>query len=1373
MSNKINETQSSLYLTANRDVSIVITQLLRNLPSTGARVAGTESRAQLHDLKNGKAILCFEPRPGTIDRAQFSLDDKYIVTSHRQERPTGKDTFLFTVWEATTGKPGWSKEMELEWSGFTRDGRAVVFGANATDPAAPAMRAYVLANGATVVPPLSSEAVYYPHSTREPAVTVVGNKLEVRERQTNTLAHLLLRPAPTRQSGLGFGDWYLNNLGLGDRFWFDARGDLYATVETATGWQVNSYWRSGFESIHVPNHTLRGAIPREANTWAHRPGIVTVVPTARIPRSVFRSPVSYEAFDPVTHKSTHVSFERSWFAGASGLNRFLTAGRTLVISDVIRNSQTNILTVIDLETGKRRFVYQCPQTGTFVYFLSPDGTRIAALDLSATRLVYLSAETGEELWSSPLPPEGSWVHDPLFVPDGSRVVLVDDRTGLMRIIDTSNGRLVRQTDNGPRAPNSEYTGSLSRYWSRPLIPQGNRLRWDVGFTPDGRTLCYQVEGVLTLIDASTWTIRHRLGESSAKDAGAIKAKWLPLNSRFVLRALPLGLPMPFEVQKAVPLPADFEVWDMFTAQRWSHFNLRPDRRQESKLLASTRPARFVQCVIADDASRAFVLTSWSIRVIDLRRGREVLAIDLGDGIGERTEISLSPDGWQLTSFTNYTLPHGRVLKRVFDGHPLKDEETAQAKRIETLQSRPASAMIAAKPPPKGEPTTASEFLDLAHSWIGEKKMERVDAIRRAIELDPEFATLRWELATALNGADDTDGALQVYREVVRREPRDLTGHWELAQSLEKRRDFGGAIAAYREFFRNDPARGILGAGYSPFLYMTTPPKRSLVHNGLGYALEQTGNLPGAEAEYRAAVEQDGHDVKSRTDLARCLVRMGKVKEAEQEVKGLMKLHEGEPNKRLIMQSWIRGPSGDQYNTGLNALHEVARSIGEMYLDEHRYSEAAEWSQRAIELFREFYKTAQGYQTAHEYHLNAPLWRAHWKRAVALNWLDRGAEAVTEIDAALRYASPRDKPYFQIMRVRYVAKSGNHRLAAKQVAAELARPVPGPNNWYYWDTALAYALCVRAAKGDTKLQAEYGDRAVAKLKRSFDMGFDDLELIQKDHDLDAIRGRDDFKRLVAELERKVLLLNPPPRRLMELDRKLTAVLAGKERPADDAAELMELARYATHNKRRFAAMAGIFRDSFKAHPDWADAAFPALHNGLKFTNRRYAVGTAAMAAAGKGDEAKLIDEHRAAWRRQARDWMAAELTAWKMRLHAKTPEAAAEVVQLLTSANLTSGWMHLREAASIHGQPAAERASFQQLYADFARLYAQAFGIDSRLAADVQSSHRYQAACTAALGGWGSGTAETAKERAQLRTQTIAWLRRPRVPHQAGGQQQAQ
>lgn len=237
------------------------------------------------------------------------------------------------------------------------------------------------------------------------------------------------------------------------------------------------------------------------------------------------------------------------------------------------------------------------------------------------------------------------------------------------------------------------------------------------------------------------------------------------------------------------------------------------------------------------------------------------------------------------------------------------------------------------------------------------------------------------------------------------------------------------------------------------------------------------------------------------------------------------------------------------------------------------------------------------------------------------------------------------------------------------------------------------MCVRAAKGDTKLQAEYGDRAVAKLKRSFDMGFDDLELIQKDHDLDAIRGRDDFKRLVAELERKVLLLNPPPRRLMELDRKLTAVLAGKERPADDAAELMELARYATHNKRRFAAMAGIFRDSFKAHPDWADAAFPALHNGLKFTNRRYAVGTAAMAAAGKGDEAKLIDEHRAAWRRQARDWMAAELTAWKMRLHAKTPEAAAEVVQLLTSTNLTSGWMHCARRRRSMGSPLPSEPRF--------------------------------------------------------------------------------
>lgn len=209
-----------------------------------------------------------------------------------------------------------------------------------------------------------------------------------------------------------------------------------------------------------------------------------------------------------------------------------------------------------------------------------------------------------------------------------------------------------------------------------------------------------------------------------------------------------------------------------------------------------------------------------------------------------------------------------------------------------------------------------------------------------------------------------------------------------------------------------------------------------------------------------------------------------------------------------------------------------------------------------------------------------------------------------------------------------------------------------------------------------------------------------------------------------------------------------------------AGLMELARFATHQKRLFAVMAGIFKDAFQAHPDWAEASFPLDPNGVKCTNRFYAARTAAMVAGGKGHATKVNDVERAAWRRQARDWMAAELAGWKTRLDARTPEAAAEIARLLTYAQ-ADGWLAaLREAASTNGQPASERTGFQRLYAASARLYADAFAIEIKLANDSPPSHRYNAACAAALAGSdrGSGADQPDdKERAKLRAQALDWL----------------
>jgi hypothetical protein len=151
--------------------------------------------------------------------------------------------------------------------------------------------------------------------------------------------------------------------------------------------------------------------------------------------------------------------------------------------------------------------------------------------------------------------------------------------------------------------------------------------------------------------------------------------------------------------------------------------------------------------------------------------------------------------------------------------------------------------------------------------------------------------------------------------------------------------------------------------------------------------------------------------------------------------------------------------------------------------------------------------------------------AHWNRAVALNWLGRGAEALAEMERSLRYTPEPERLNPQMICARYMAQAGDHKGATRKVRDLVGKPPDGePRRWFYWDAALAYALAVKAAKGDEKLRAAYTEEAIALLKRAVAAGFDDVPLFKKDADLNPIRHRSEVKAIIAELEKRF----PPPR-----------------------------------------------------------------------------------------------------------------------------------------------------------------------------------------------------------------------------------------------------
>jgi serine/threonine-protein kinase len=69
--------------------------------------------------------------------------------------------------------------------------------------------------------------------------------------------------------------------------------------------------------------------------------------------------------------------------------------------------------------------------------------------------------------------------------------------------------------------------------------------------------------------------------------------------------------------------------------------------------------------------------------------------------------------------------------------------------------------------------------------------------------------------------------------------------------------------------------------------------------------------------------------------------------------------------------------------------------------------------------------------------------------------------------------------------------------------------------------------------------------------------------------------------------------------------------------------------------------------------------------------------------------------------------------------------------------------------------------FERRLAAAARFYGDAFAADPKLADDLKASHRYNAACYAALAGCGQGKDADKlddKEKAQLRRQSLDWLK---------------
>jgi len=181
---------------------------------------------------------------------------------------------------------------------------------------------------------------------------------------------------------------------------------------------------------------------------------------------------------------------------------------------------------------------------------------------------------------------------------------------------------------------------------------------------------------------------------------------------------------------------------------------------------------------------------------------------------------------------------------------------------------------------------------------------------------------------------------------------------------------------------------------------------------------------------------------------------------------------------------------------------------------------------------------------------------------------------------------------------------------------------------------------------------------------------------------------------------------------------SAFLEGKYQPQDNDERLALLG--ICQFQGLYSAAAGLYAEAFAADPGLAEQmtaqcvqraageALPVDQIEVLQTESRYlAARCAALAARGAGtDVARLSDVERSRWRRQAREWLAADLGAWDKTLNSDSKVNRDLARKMITLWQGEQDFASIRDAAALQNLSAAEREECTALWQQVAAVLSQ-------------------------------------------------------------------
>jgi tetratricopeptide (TPR) repeat protein len=594
----------------------------------------------------------------------------------------------------------------------------------------------------------------------------------------------------------------------------------------------------------------------------------------------------------------------------------------------------------------------------------------------------------------------------------------------------------------------------------------------------------------------------------------------------------------------------------------------------------------------------------------------------------------------------------------------------------------------------GEAIRLKEDFAMAHYNLGNAQAtkgqldEAIQHFRRAIALDPMNANTQNQLGIALYSKGQLDEAIQHHRRAIALDPMNANAHNGLGNTLTAKGQPDEAIAEHYEAIRlqkDDPS----------------------AHNDVGRALQAKGLLDEAIAEYREAIRLNEDFAMAHHNLGNALKAKGLWDEAIAAYRQVLRLQKDDPSAHNNVGNALQAKG--LLDEAIAEYREATRLNEDFAMAHHNLGNALRaeglWNE-AIAAYRQVLRLQKNDPSAHNNVGRALQAKglldeaiAEYREAIRLN--EDYAMAHYNLGNALKAKGLLDEAiaaYCQVLRLQKNDPSAHNDLGnalqAKglldEAIAEYREAIRLNEDYAMAHYNLGNAL---RAKG-------FLDEAIAAYRQALRLNKDYAEAqCNLGH---ALRQQGKFREALEALRRGDQLGSRDPRwpypsakwvrqceRLVELDGQLPGFLEGKTQPASPA-ERVALAELCSV-KRLHRASARFYEEAFAAQPNLADD--PA-------TGHRYnAACAAALAGCGQGQDAGPVDEgERARLRRQALDWLRADLTARKQLLEKQPEQARASVQETLRH------WQRDADFAGVRGHaldklPEAERQLWRQLWED--------------------------------------------------------------------------